>query len=81
MAVIDGRLDLTVKRDDFLRYVDRQGTLPTEVTVESLADATHETFCIPNGFARLSGVAAEIHRRQHVEQSKAILERHGRSGR
>lgn len=74
MAVVEGTLEIVVDRAQLLAAIDRTGTLPTELTVETLADKICRAFCGPRKLAPASGLAAEIHRRQHVEIARTIIE-------
>lgn len=74
MAVIDGKLDLVVSRDKLLEAIDRSGGPRYVFTEETLADGIHAAYCEPRGFGGLKG---EIHRRQHIEQARMIIEAKG----
>ena len=70
MAIVDGRADLVVSREALFAVIKRDERLFTE---ETLADAIHATFCGPRGYREFDGLAGEIHRRQHIEISRAIM--------
>jgi hypothetical protein len=74
MAVIEGKLDIVVDRAKLLAAIDRSGGPTHEFTVETLADQICKAFCGPRKLAPTSGLASEIHRRQHVEIARAIIE-------
>lgn len=70
MAIVDGRADLVVSREALFAVIRRDERLFTE---DSLADAIHEAFCVPQGIRQFDGLQGEIHRRQHVEISRQIM--------
>ena len=76
MAVVDGKLDIVISRDVLLANIDRSGSSRTEFSVEELADSIHTAFCEVRGFRGLQG---EIHRRQHIEIAKSIIDAKGAS--
>lgn len=71
--IVDAKAELVVDRDKLFNYIKANAK---EVTLETLADAIHESFCGNQpGFRDLSGLQAEIHRRQHVEIARAIYDK------
>lgn len=72
MSIIDGgKLELVVSRDVLLQAIDRSDGPKVALSVEDLADKIHKAFCEPRSFRGLQG---EIHRRQHIEIARAIIE-------
>lgn len=71
MAIVDGAISVFVDRSRLLAGIDRSDGPTKTFTIEQLADAIHKSFCEPRGFR---GLAGEIHRRQHVEIAKTIIE-------
>lgn len=71
MSVVDGKLALTIERSTLLEGIDRAAGPRHEFTIETLADSIHKSFCEPKGYR---GLASEIHRRQHIEIAKTIIE-------
>jgi hypothetical protein len=74
MSIVDGSIDIVVNRSELLASIDRTGTLPTELTVELLADKICRAFCKPRKLRPAAAIAEEIHRRQHIEIARTIIE-------
>lgn len=76
MAVIEGRADMFIRREDALRLIDRASP-EVPVTVERLADAMHDEVCIPAGFRPVDhgGLKGELHRQMHLTKAQALLQR------
>ena len=70
MAIVDGKIEIVVSREQLLAAIDRKSP-KFELSVEELADRICRAFCEPRGYRGLGG---EIHRRQHIEIAKSILE-------
>lgn len=76
MAIVDGAIEVVVSREKLL-HVGRPSGMGVEFTAETLADATCTAFCGPKGLAPKGGLQLEIHRRQHLEIAKSIIEAKG----
>lgn len=75
--IVDGKIGLVVSRDRLLEGIDRVGSPRVEFTVESMADSICTVFCAPRKLRPSGGLALEIHRRQHIEIAKSIIDAKG----
>ncbi len=76
MAVIDAKAHFVIT--DAVRERIAASDRRVEFSVGELADAICGAFCGPRGLARgLNAVQLDIHRRQHVEIAKTIIDQKG----
>lgn len=75
--MVEGHLEVRVDRERLLHIARPAAGRAVEFDVTSMADAICAVFCAPRRLAPTSGIAVEIHRRQHLEIASAILEAKG----